>query len=43
MLIDSRPVGVGDAIDVQHIQIEEKTNYWTQSICSWVKTLYGCQ
>ena len=32
VLIDPKPVGEGDAICVQHLQIEEKLDYWTQSI-----------
>ena len=41
--MDPKPVGKGDAISVRNIQIEEKWNYWTQSIWSWVKTFYGHQ
>ena len=43
VLADPKPVGEGDAIHVQHIQIEEKPNYWTQFIWSWMKTLYEQQ
>ena len=41
--LDPKPVGDGDAICVQHIQIGEKPDYWTQSIWGWMKSLYGCQ
>ena len=30
VLTDPKPVGEGDAICVQHIQTEEKLNYWTK-------------
>ena len=43
MSTDPKPAGEGDAICVQHIQIEEKLNYWTQIIWRWVKALYECQ
>ena len=36
--VDPRPAGEGDAICVQDIQVEEKPDYWTQSIWSWMKT-----
>ena len=29
MLIDPKPVGEGDATCIQHIQMEEKPDYWT--------------
>ena len=41
--IDPKPVGEGDATCVQHIQIEGKLDYWTQSIWVWMKSLYGHQ
>ena len=30
---DPKPVGEGDAIHAQHIQTEEKLNYWVKIIC----------
>ena len=39
MSIDPKPVGEGDAIQVQHIQIEEKPDYWTQSHMGLVEIL----
>ena len=32
VLTDPKPVGKGDAICVQHIQTEEKPNYWTKTV-----------
>ena len=43
MLTDPKPVGEGDAIQVQHIQMEEKPNYWTKTVWGWIKSLYKHQ
>ena len=43
VLTDPKLVGEGDVICVQHIQTEEKPNYWTQIVWGWVKALYECQ
>ena len=44
VLIDPKHVGEGDTFCVQHIQIEEKPDYLSaQSICGWMKSLYGFQ
>ena len=40
---DPKPVVEGDAIYIQHIQIEVKLNYWTQFMWNWLKALYECQ
>ena len=40
VLTDSKPVGEDNVIHVQHIQTEEKPNYWTKTIWGWVKSLY---
>ena len=41
--MDPKPAGEGDAIHVQHIQIEENPNYWPQTIWGLEKALYECQ
>ena len=38
--IDSKPIGEVEAIHVQHIQIEGKLDYWTQSTWGWLTSLY---
>ena len=43
VLTDPKPVGEGDAICVQHIQIEEKLYYWIPIIWRWVRALYKCK
>ena len=40
---DLKPAGEDDAICVQHMQTEEKANYWTQTEWVWVKALYEHQ
>ena len=40
---DPKPMGEGDAIHVQHIQMEEKLNYWTKTVWGWIKSLYKHQ
>ena len=39
VLTDPKPVGEGDAVSVQHIQTEEKPNYWTKTVWGWVKSI----
>ena len=36
VLTDPKPVGEGDTICVQHVEVEGKPNYWPQFIWSWV-------
>ena len=43
VLTDPKHLGEGDAISVQHIQMEEKHNYWTKTVRGWIKSLYKHQ
>ena len=43
VLTDPKPMAEGDVICVQHVQTEEKPNYWIKTVWGWVKSLYKYQ